>query len=767
MRSRIRFLMQLAANLQGLDTRRALAQTTLRALREISSPRLGGIGIKQGRTVEVVDSFGTPQELLSMLSASPPEGSRADKAALAGKLMISDDVDHDDRMAPELRDMLSSLGVHCEVVLPLVYHQRLNGVVVLGFASRKSLSDDDLDVLVAATKLMALAMEEHDVRSRLLREVQRRESAEADLRRSEAKYRTLFESAADGIFLMVGDRFVDANPRAGEIFGTTREHLIGQFPYVLSPETQPDGRPSSEKAKEKITGAHDRPQRFEWRHKRLDGREFDAEVSLNRVDLDGQPHLLAMVRDVTSRKVAQRALRLANHRLGAMNEFQRAILEARSPRLLAKEALVRFTELVPTDRMAALHRRDERRFEVVAVAGLHVEGLGVGVEFPIPEDVVARLEQGESVWIQSVKKISAGNAFSALAKSGISQGVLVPMVTASGLLGALGLGMLEGRTFDASHLELASDAAGQLAIAMEQARLHEELKKYATGLEKKVAERTEELAKRVEQVERLNADMESLLEDLIEANKRLERTSAQLSMANEDLQAFVYSISHDLRAPLRAMRGFADAVLEDQGEHIDETGRDYLDRIAKAAHRMDRMLVGLLEFARVSRVASSRHPVDLGEVLREAMASVNDIVSGRKAKIEVLTGLPEVLGHRETLVQVLSNLLSNAVKYVPRERRPEVKVRAQAEGHNVVLEVEDNGRGIPEQEMSRIFGVFERIPGGESVEGTGIGLAIVKRAVERLGGRVSVRSQVDRGSTFQITLPARPKTNRKREQSPL
>ena len=142
------------------------------------------------------------------------------------------------------------------------------------------------------------------------------------------------------------------------------------------------------------------------------------------------------------------------------------------------------------------------------------------------------------------------------------------------------------------------------------------------------------------------------------------------------------------------------------------------------------------------------------------MAAVNDIVSGRKARIEVLTEMPPVLGHRETLVQVVSNLLSNAVKYVPADRVPRVKVRAGVEGHDVVLEVEDNGRGISEEDLERIFRVFERAPGSENIEGTGMGLAIVKRAVERLGGKVSVRSEPDKGSRFQVLLPALPEAGR-------
>ena len=234
----------------------------------------------------------------------------------------------------------------------------------------------------------------------------------------------------------------------------------------------------------------------------------------------------------------------------------------------------------------------------------------------------------------------------------------------------------------------------------------------------------------------------------------LERLTSALQEANSAMESFAYSVSHDLRAPLRAMWGFAEALQEDYGEKLDEPGRRYTRSVMDAARRMDELIEDLLAYSRLSRVEMELAPVDLEATVREV---VHEVCTGDRRcmkSITVTPQLPHVVGHRATLMQVLTNLLSNALKFVAPGTRPQVRVFAEGRDRSIRLWVEDNGLGIAPEHQTRIFLPFERLHGPEPYPGTGIGLAIVRKGVERMGGTAGVDSEPGRGSRFWIELPA-------------
>jgi signal transduction histidine kinase len=241
-------------------------------------------------------------------------------------------------------------------------------------------------------------------------------------------------------------------------------------------------------------------------------------------------------------------------------------------------------------------------------------------------------------------------------------------------------------------------------------------------------------------------------EQVVSLNQELQVRVEQLRRSNEELQQFAYSVSHDLRAPLRAMKGFSDALVEDYGARLDSAGRDYLQRIAAAALRMDALIGDLLAYSRIIRSAPAIEPVPLELVLSDALALVEGEIRDRSARVEVRRPLPLVLGHRGTLVQLVSNLIGNAVKFVAPGVTPEVTVRAERRGEAVRLWVEDNGIGIAAEFHERVFQVFERLHGIDAYPGTGIGLALVQRGAELLGGRAGVESAPGHGSRFYIEV---------------
>jgi signal transduction histidine kinase len=234
---------------------------------------------------------------------------------------------------------------------------------------------------------------------------------------------------------------------------------------------------------------------------------------------------------------------------------------------------------------------------------------------------------------------------------------------------------------------------------------------------------------------------------------RLDALTQSLEESKREHDAFAYSISHDLRAPLRALQGFAQILEEDCGPALGEDGRMYTRRIMAAAARLQGLIDDLLRYSRLSRMEFSMGPVALGGAVDEALQKLHGDIRAKEARVEVLRPLPSVMAHRGILVQVVVSLIDNALKFVD-GRRPEARILAEQRDARVRLWVEDQGIGIAPEHRARIFEVFERLHGAEAYPGTGIGLSIVKRGVTRMGGDVGVSSALGEGSRFWIDLDA-------------
>jgi PAS domain S-box-containing protein len=252
---------------------------------------------------------------------------------------------------------------------------------------------------------------------------------------------------------------------------------------------------------------------------------------------------------------------------------------------------------------------------------------------------------------------------------------------------------------------------------------------------------------------RLITERKRMEEMLRESNERLEsrvqeRTQA-LRETVADLETFSYSISHDLRAPLRAMQSFATILAEEHGEAVGPDGRDYIARIARSAARMDRLVEDILVYSRVSRAELPLGPVDVDVLLDGILESYPQFDPGA-ADIEVRGPLPMVLANEAALAQCLSNLLGNAIKYVRPGERPRLVVWSEDRPGMARLLVRDNGIGIEHAHHERIFEVFQQLE--RRPDGTGIGLAIVRKAMERMGGSVGLDSAPGKGSTFWLDL---------------
>jgi light-regulated signal transduction histidine kinase (bacteriophytochrome) len=225
----------------------------------------------------------------------------------------------------------------------------------------------------------------------------------------------------------------------------------------------------------------------------------------------------------------------------------------------------------------------------------------------------------------------------------------------------------------------------------------------------------------------------------------------ELEQAKRELEAFSYSVSHDLRAPLRAIDGFSKALLHEYGDKLDEQGNRYLDRVRAAAKRMGALIDGLLSLSRISRATLRRECVSLTELARGATAAIREHDPSRSISIEIASGL-QAHGDARLIAIVFENLLGNAWKFTANQPQAQIAVGQENEGKETIFFVRDNGAGFDMAYADKLFAPFQRLHEEREFEGMGIGLATVQRIISRHGGRVWAEAETGKGATFRFTL---------------
>lgn len=282
----------------------------------------------------------------------------------------------------------------------------------------------------------------------------------------------------------------------------------------------------------------------------------------------------------------------------------------------------------------------------------------------------------------------------------------------------------------------ADGAEFPVELAMTEARAGKE--RMFTGYISDITERK----RAEEEIRKLNSELE----------QRVRKRTEQLELANKELEAFSYSVSHDLRAPLRHINGFVEILQSSAEETLDEQSRSFLDTIADSARQMGRLIDDLLAFSRAGRVELRLVPVKLDSLVTEAVRELRHETEGREVRWQ-MGSLPEVQGDPAMLRQAFINLLSNALKYSRPRSITEIEVKSSETPEEHVISVRDNGVGFDPAYAHKLFGVFQRLHTAQEFEGTGIGLAIVRRVVARHGGRIWAEGAIDRGATFYFSLP--------------
>jgi light-regulated signal transduction histidine kinase (bacteriophytochrome) len=256
-----------------------------------------------------------------------------------------------------------------------------------------------------------------------------------------------------------------------------------------------------------------------------------------------------------------------------------------------------------------------------------------------------------------------------------------------------------------------------------------------------------------EQVAGVSELRQALIGVVLRRAEEMAEVATELGRVNKELEAFSYTVSHDLRAPMRHIAGYVDLVLDADGKQMSDRARRYLTHVKEAAAYAGHLVDALLDFSRMGRTALKRGPVDTQTLVDEIIAELARQEPGRKVEWRIERPLPELWGDPFLMQVVLRNLLGNAWKYTRKQSEPVIGVAPVQRPEGLGLEVTDNGVGFQMQYVHKLFGVFQRLHQAEDYEGTGIGLASVRRIVERHGGTVWARSESGQGATFGFVVP--------------
>lgn len=694
--------------------------------------------------------------------------------------MIRDGLAND----PEMLDIFLRLGLRSSMVVPLAARGRPLGALTLVAAeSGRSFGEADLRLAEELAHRAAIAIEN------------------AELYRELRQFRETLDRTADCVFMFDAEdlRFFYVNQGAIDQVGYTRDELLGMTPLAIKPRFTEAGFRSMIAP---LLAGEQSLLSFETVHRHKDGHDVEVEIALQYVDPpEGEPRFVAVVRDIGERKAIERALAeqaetlraqarlidLAHEAIivrderdiirswnrGAEELYGWTAAEAAgqvSHDLLATR-LLDGTPFSAVDQGAILgstgawegeliHTRRDGRTIVVESrqAGVRAQGGALQI-LEINRDMTERKEAEAALRASQQRYKALADAMPLLVWMADAAGGLIdanqPWVDYTGVtpeqVGPAGwdrlvhpddLGLTARRWREAVATGAAFEVEQRLRRADGQYRWHlvraQAVRDERGMLDYWVGTNTDiEEQKRAEVAARERGDV-------------LARTTRMLEERNRELDQFAYITSHDLKAPLRGIANLAQWIEEDLGEHATADIRSQLELLRGRAHRMEALIDGILQYSRVGRTSEKLEPVAVGELLEEV---VDLLAPPPEATIAISPDLPTLVADRVQLSQVFANLIGNALKH--REGPGAVvTVTARDLGRAYEFAVADNGPGIAPQYHERIFGIFQTLASRDRIEGSGLGLALVKKMVERQGGQVRLESAEGQGATFYFTWPS-------------
>lgn len=534
-----------------------------------------------------------------------------------------------------------------------------------------------------------------------------------EIEQNQEQYTGYFERNADGI--LVHDdkgKLIDANLEACRVLGYTKDELLGM--NITDLEV---GLEIIAAQKDWINLLKSSSLILQRDFRKKDKSTFPVEIHYRGFDRDGQTYYECTIKDVTERNLLR------------IRERNRAkILEQ-----LAGDIDI-YTVLRSIVR--SIEEEDATSICTILLYQKDTNTLGTGAAPSMPDfynDAIDGISVGqgigscgtaafskELVIVDNIGTHPYWAAFKELAfKAGVQSCWSQPIISSTGdMVGTFAIYHHEPRTPQELDLERIAYAARFANLAIENRRIRAEILEHKNHLEKLVEERTQ-----------------------------------ALMHANEELEAFSYSVSHDLRAPLRAIAGFSNIMLEDYADKLDEEGQDTLNTIVSNALRMGTLIDDILSFSKLSRAEKVNTTLDMKAIFRTVF---DELIKQEPADHKVIFDLGELapsVGDQAMIIQVVTNFLSNALKYSRNTAETKITVYSKITDNSVIYTVKDNGAGFDEKHKNKLFKIFSRLHNDKDFEGTGIGLSIVKKVIERHGGEVFADGVLGEGATFSFSLP--------------
>ena len=608
-----------------------------------------------------------------------------------------------------------------------------------------------------------------------------RQSLQA-LQESEEKFRKLSENANVCIGIIQGGRFIYSNPYISRLFGYSDEELRSQPFWTI---VHPDDRPKVIDFATKRLAGLDVINRYEIRGLTKSGDTVWVDFAPQLIDYRGEPATIGIAVNITQRKKTEESLRATEARVHRLIESNIIGIVFASPdgRILqANEEYLRITgyslddfasgriswsSITPAEyREIDARALDQCRTKGVAepfekeyirkdgtrvsimVGAAQLEGSTDQVAFILDLTSLRRSEEkyrqlvegvGSCIFRWSPDGATTYANRHALEFFGYSEQELLGRPT------SMVVPRHESTGRDLTHLleNITHDPKGYAVHENENIRKDGTRAWLAwtnTPIYDEKGRLKEMLSVGVDITERKRAE------------QRLQETAEELKRSNQDLEQFAYVASHDLQEPLRMVTGYMELLERRYHDQLDESAREFIAFAADGARRMQSLITDLLEYSRVGTRGREPQPVDMQEVLDRAMAILTGAISDSGAQI-TQDPMPTVMGDRSQLAQLMTNLLANALKFRRKDVIPQIHIGSCPENGFCLMWVKDNGIGIAEQDLERIFMIFQRLHTRQEYVGSGIGLAICKKIVERHGGKIWVESKLGEGSTFSFTLP--------------
>ncbi len=693
--------MQQAVTAAGLDS-----ATVMRVIAERSMELTGA----SGAVIEVIEGedlvpqvhLGTGPLRLKL------DNSLSGVCVRTGELQRCDDVATDPRVG---HHGYQEVGIKSLLVMPLKDEQRTIGVLKVVSPKASAFSERDEKALRLLGGLMGAALGHAAAfgarQSRL-------EERTQSLQESEQRFKQLVDAAQEGIWLS-DDRGVITyvNQRMAELLGYQNGALLGHLVYEF---IDPGSRAGAQRTLGHAAGGGDSP---DLRFRRRDGSELWGLVSASPLlSRDGaMVGTVGMVTDITERKRAEDRLRRSAERLAMLHDLDQAILSARSPAEVGRAALGRIRRMVPCDRCSVVVF-DFARGQAQLLAGysgsLALPPETLPLEDLSPSEVLRRGVVRSEEDVTTLEEPPP--VYRRLAEDGMRSVLSVPLLVDREPIGEVNLAAAAVSAFNTEHRDIALETAALLAIAIQNARMREELRTQTGELERRVAER-----------------------------------GAALRAATSELETLLYSVSHDLRMPVRHIGGFAELLLEDGASALDPKARHYAERVREGAGRMASLLDDLVNVARIGRQDLMRRAVNFNTLVEDVISHLQPDVEGRRVDWQV-EELP-VLDCDPTLARLaLVHLLSNALKFTRTRAQAVIRIRPIEANDQRGIAIEDNGVGFKMAYAAKLFGLFQRLHRPDEFEGNGAGLAVVQRIAQRHGGKVWAESELDGGAKFFLTF---------------